>query len=157
VVKVKPRQDKAFAFDLLERKIEYYLPMYTKVTRRKDNNKPRKSIMPLFPGYVSICADKNSLWDLFSTGRVVQFVEVKDQKRFAEQLALLYTGIRENADVMPVTTFTAGERVRVTFGPMRGCEAEVVTVHGQKRVVVKLEALGFASMSIAPHYIEPVG
>jgi hypothetical protein len=50
VAKVKPRQEKAIAFDLIARSIDYYLPMFTKVVRRKDNNKPRKSILSLFPG-----------------------------------------------------------------------------------------------------------
>ncbi len=35
-LKVKPRKEKAFAYDLLEKKLEYYLPMYTKVTKRSD-------------------------------------------------------------------------------------------------------------------------
>ena len=75
VAKVKPRQEKALAFDFIAKNIEYYLPLLTKVTRRKDNNKPRKSIIPLFPGYISFCADKNDLRTAFSTGRVVNTID----------------------------------------------------------------------------------
>ena len=52
VAHVKPRMEKAVADDCVRKAIEYYLPMVTKVTRRKDNNKPRKSVLPLFPGYI---------------------------------------------------------------------------------------------------------
>ena len=55
VAHVKPRQEKAAADDCLRLGVEYYLPMFTRVTRRRDNNKPRKSVLPLFPGYISVC------------------------------------------------------------------------------------------------------
>jgi len=72
VARVKPRMEKACALDFLEQKIEYFLPLYTKVTRRRDNNKPRKSVLPLFPGY--ICFAMAVPKDIYKTGRIATII-----------------------------------------------------------------------------------
>jgi hypothetical protein len=41
IAKVKPRQEKQLAFDFLEFGIEYYLPLYEKLTIRPGTNKKR--------------------------------------------------------------------------------------------------------------------
>lgn len=56
VAHLKSRQEKAFAQDLMREGIPYYLPLVEKRTRRRDNGKWRKSILPLFPGYVAVAA-----------------------------------------------------------------------------------------------------
>ena len=65
--------------DFIKGDIEYYLPMYTKVTRRKDNNKPRKSILCLFPGYISFASNKDYDRDVHKTNRIVTVLPVKNR------------------------------------------------------------------------------
>lgn len=155
VAKLKARQEKAFAADLMQRGIEYYLPMVTVVTRRKDNNKPRKSILPLFPGYISFA--QNTPQDIYRNGRVAGLIEIRHQARFIHELTQIYQAIESGAQLEPLTdSFEAGTYVRVRSGPMRGVEGQITHVRDQKRLVLEVEPFGRASMVIDSSMVEPL-
>jgi len=155
VAKLKPRQEKAFAADLITHDIEYYLPMYVKAVRRLDNNKLRKSVLPLFPGYISFAQDTPH--NIFRGGRVVSVLEVRDQERFVRQLGQIYEALEAGAVLDPlVERFEPGERVRVRSGPLRGIEGVVSVVRGERSLVLEVEPFGRASLRIGPELLEPV-
>jgi len=148
IAKVKPRQEKAIAFDFIEAGIEYYLPMFTKVVRRKDNNKPRKSVLPLFPGYISFCAPKGQQTQVFATGRVVNLVEIRHQRRFIDELDQVYRTLTSGIPMVPVESFALGTSVVVKYGPLRGIRGVISRVHDSDRLVLSVEGLGRAAMTI---------
>lgn len=158
VAKVKPRQEKALAFDLIKRNVEYYLPMYIKVTRRRDNNKPRKSIVCLFPGYVSFCADKGTERSIFSTNRVVRLVEVKNQTHFMNQLEQVYHAVELGIPVEPLDTsiLKPGEPVEVVSGPMRGVKGTIFKVHSTHKLIISVDILGKAAVSVDASLVKPL-
>ena len=157
VAKIKPRQEKAVAFDLLREEIEYYLPMYTHVVRRRDNNKPRKSILPLFPGYISYCASRGFERLIFKSGRVVNLVPVRNQKRFAEELEQIYRSIESGVSLQPVQTYEPGDFVVVRRGPLRGITGTVTRISNETKLVLSVEGLGRAAMSVDSALVQPVG
>lgn len=156
VAKVKPRQEKALAADFIHHGIEYYLPMYTKTTRRRDNNKPRKSVLPLFPGYMAFNMDKPH--NVFVSGRVVTIVNIKHQKRFVEELTQVYTALENGFQLAPFEgSFEIGDEVNVRYGPLRGLAGRVErTPDKNGRLILSVEGLGKALLTIDPAMVRPV-
>ncbi len=150
VAKVKPRQEKALAFDFVNRHIEYYLPMYTKVTRRRDNNKPRKSIICLFPGYISFCAPKGTERSIFSTNRIVRLVEVRNQTHFKKQLELVYHTLELGIPLEPfdASNLKPGELVEVVSGPMRGIRGTIQRMLSTHKLILSVDILGMAAVNV---------
>lgn len=156
VAKVKPRQEKAIAFDFIELAIEYYLPLCIKVSRRKDNNKPRKSVLPLFPGYISFSADKQRLRDALVTGRIVNIIEIRNQKRFIDELCQIFVAIEHGVALEPFTeAYPEGTRVLVTSGPLRGIRGVIAKVHNNNKLVLSVEGLGRAAISVDQAQVKP--
>ncbi len=158
VAKVKPRQEKALASDFIERQVEYYLPMYTKVTRRRDNNKPRKSIICLFPGYICFCSEKGFERSLYTTNRIVALIEVKNQSHFIKELEQIYHTIDLGIPVEPVnpSNLRPGTFVEVTSGPMRGLRGNIQKIHSRHKLILSVDLLGKAAVSIDASFVKPL-
>ncbi len=156
VAKVKPRQEKALAFDLIKADIEYYLPFVTKVTRRKDNNKPRKSVLPLFAGYISFSGNDPEARGLYKTGRVVSVISIKHQRHFVEELTQIYQAIERGVVLEPLTVaYAPGALVTVAAGPLRGLTGAIVRIQDADRLVLSVAGLGHASMVIDSALVKP--
>ena len=156
IAKVKPRQEKAIAFDFIKRDIEYYLPLITKVTRRKDNNKPRKSILPLFPGYISFCAEKGRHREALATGRTVAIIEIRNQKRFINELSQIFSVLELGVALEPHTmAYVAGDRVLVQSGPLRGIHGVVYKIHNRNKLILSVEGLGQAAVAVDSAQVKP--
>ena len=158
VAKVKPRQEKALAFDFITRHIEYYLPMYTKVTRRRDNNKPRKSIVCLFPGYISFCVPKGTERSIYSTNRIVNLVEVRNQTHFKKQLEQVYHTLELGIPLEPVdaSNLKPGELVEVVSGPMRGIQGTVQKIQSTHKLILSVDILGKAAVNVEASCVKPL-
>jgi transcription antitermination factor NusG len=156
VAKVKPRQEKAIAADFISLDIEYYLPLFTKITRRKDNNKPRKSVLPLFPGYISFSASNPRLRDVLRTNRVVNIIEIRHQKRFVEELSQIYSALEHGIALEPLgEAYPEGTRVLVVSGPLRGIRGVIAKIHNNNKLVLSVEGLGMAALSVDQSQVKP--
>jgi transcription termination/antitermination protein NusG len=160
IAKVKSRQEKALAFDLIKENIEYYLPLYTKVTRRHDNNKPRKSILPLFAGYLSFCAPRGMERATFATGRVVNLVEVRHQKHFKDELEQVYFALDLGMTLEPLEPAVAGlapgTLVSVQSGPLRGIHGSIIRLQNNHKLVLSVDGLGLAAVTVDATMVKPV-
>lgn len=159
IAKVKPRQEKVLAFDFIKMEIEYYLPMYTKVTRRKDNNKPRKSILCLFPGYISFVSQDTYDREIYKTNRIVTLIKVKNQTEFIKQMEQIYTTYDLGIPIEPIfnpSELPPGQPVQVVAGPMRGLHGTIVKVHSDHKLILSVDVLGKASVTIDASYVEPI-
>ena len=156
VAKVKPRQEKAVASDFIDLAIEYYLPLFTKVSRRKDNNKPRKSVLPLFPGYISFSSDARRLREVLLTGRIVNIIEIRHQRRFIHELCQIYFALEHGAPLEPFTeAYPEGTAVVVVSGPLRGIHGVIAKVHNNNKLVLSVEGLGRAAISVDQAQVKP--
>ena len=156
VAKVKPRQEKALAFDFIRQAIEYYLPLFTKVVRRKDNNKPRKSILPLFPGYISFSAEKPRLRDALRTNRVVNIIEIRHQKRFVDELSQIFLALEHGIAVEPFDeVYPEGTKVLVVSGPLRGIRGVIAKIHNNNKLILSVEGLGRAAVAVDSSQVKP--
>jgi transcription antitermination factor NusG len=136
VAHVKSRHEKALARDLARAEIPYYLPMVEKRTRRRDDGKVRKSVIPLFPGYLALGLPREH-WDrAYRTHRVVNLMPVEDQRGFVQELAQIQRTIDSRVKLSLAPAFSAGQLVRVKRGPLMGLEGEVASVKGQTIFVI---------------------
>jgi hypothetical protein len=85
VARVKARQEKALARVLLQYGIGYYLPIACKAHLRPDNGCPKRSWIPLFPGYVAFAGLANKTI-VAQTNRIHGILLVPDQEGFVREL-----------------------------------------------------------------------
>jgi transcription antitermination factor NusG len=157
VAYVKSRQEKALASDLARRGVPYFLPMTEKRVRRRDNGKIRKSVIPLFPGYVSI-ALPGSEWNLaYGTHRVVRLIPVEEQAAFVRELRQVERLLEARAMIEPAPAFSPGQPVRVHSGPMMGLEGEVVRQQGETLFIIRVHLFQQAvKVELDEAYLEPL-
>lgn len=147
IAKVKPRQEKQLAFDFLEHGIEYYLPLYKKLTIRPGTNKKRYFSVPLFPGY--ICFAQNVPQDIFRTGRVVNLIEIKNQNRFIKEISAIYMASEHGLVVEPVTkSAVVQSQVEVISGVLKGIQGVVTSIKDQLSLILEVNGLGSAAVHI---------
>ena len=77
VAYTKPRNEKALARDLVVRHVPFYLPLVPKQLRSR--GRILKSLVPLFAGYVFICATEEQRVESLKTNRISRIIDVDDQ------------------------------------------------------------------------------
>ncbi len=157
VAYVKSRQEKALASELAREGIPYFLPMTEKRVRRRDNGKIRKSIIPLFPGYVSLALPEPEWKRAYATHRVVRLIPVEEQASFVRELNQVERLLDLQAMIEPVPAFAPGQPVRVHAGPMMGLEGEVVRHHGETLFIVRVRLFQQSvKVELDEAYLEPL-
>ena len=159
VAHTKARFEKAFAFDLVARRVPYFLPMIERV--RVSGGRKRRAMMPLFGGYVFFCGTRDARYQALATDRLCQVIEVADQARLVRELSALRKALAGAARLDPHPFAVVGRRCRVTAGPFQGVEG-VVLQHdaGSRgaRLVLEVGILGQgAVMEIDADLLEPAG
>jgi transcription antitermination factor NusG len=154
VVKVKPRQEKAFAFDLLEQNVDYYLPYYENKTMRVDG-KFRKSLLVLFSSYVSIIAEEP--YRFLSQNRVVTILPVESQQIFRAQLHYIHTVHCAGYQILPMemtTSFIVGDTVQLMDGPWMGMSGKVCRINSNNFLILQIDTLGSIRVKISDSQVK---
>ncbi|MBN1604453.1 MAG: hypothetical protein JW915_22785 [Chitinispirillaceae bacterium] len=154
IAKVKPRQEKLLAGDLLEQSIEYFLPLVVKNTPRPGTKKPRLFNVPLFPGY--LCFAQNTPINIFSTGRVVNLMEVRNQSRFVRECDQILRVIQGQFPIEPLEEFVEGMPVAIEYGPLKGLQGIIAEIRGNSRLVLSVEGLGRACVTINNSWVKSI-
>lgn len=141
VLHLKPRQEKAMARDLIDAGIAYCCPFYTNITRRKDNNKPRKSVLPVFSGYLAFAEKEGADSFIWKTNRAMRILKVTDQKKIIKELSWVLTACSQNLSLYNINSHSIkkGQPVRIVSGPMKGFSGEVLEVSGKLHVIISVE------------------
>jgi len=157
VARVKPRNEKALAWDLYRMGLSYYLPLVTKRSVRRDNGKPRKSIICLFPGYLCIAGSPEIKPCVFRTGRVFKMIEVIDQTRFITEMESVRKACEHAIEVTLHPRLAAGQRVIIAHGPMQGVEGVITELDGPDKVYLNVDMFQRAvKVSMLPEQVRPV-
>lgn len=129
VLYTHPRAEKMAALDCRSLGLEYYLPLRssTRVYQRRKVT----FLKPLFPGYIFVCLPADRRIDLLSRGHVVSALKVTRPMRMLRQVAMVRKALRLDPGLEAVDAVSEGEIVRISTGPMQGCEG-VVTHVGRK-------------------------
>lgn len=155
VAHTKSRNEKALAWQLLKSEISYFLPMSKKVTRSK--GRTTRSILPLFTGYLFFCGSDDQRLQVLKTNRIANIIEVTDQAAFLKDLSPIEKLIIHGEDIQPHVYIKAGQKCRVTAGPLAGTEGIAETENNNTRLVLQVDMLGQAtSVEIQTDMIEMV-
>ncbi len=145
VAKTKPRQEKAFAFDLLEYGIDYYLPYYEKKTMRSDG-KFRKSYLLLFPSYVPFISENP--FQLLSKNKISTILPIRDQVLFKTQIHQIFLSITNSLRIEPVDycEWHDGDVAIIGSGPLKGISGKI----GKKSsgLILNVDGLGTAKIKV---------
>lgn len=158
VAKVKPRQEKAFALDLLEQGMDYYLPFYEKKTKRSDG-KFRKSTLVLFPSYVPFISEDP--YALLKRSRIATILPVRLQTQFKKQLLQVYLANESGVKIAPQYSvqYKTGELVKIVNGPLRGIVGRILRIGNGASIVIEVEGMGSAVISVeycSMEFFEPL-
>lgn len=154
IAKVKPRQEKLLADDLLQQNIEYFLPLIVKNTPRPGTKHRRIFNVPLFPGY--LCFAQNAPYNIFSTGRVVNLMEVRNQSRFVRECDQILRVIQGQFPIDRLEEFIEGMPVVIEYGPLKGLQGIITEMRGSSRLVLSVEGLGRACVTIENSWVKSI-
>jgi transcription antitermination factor NusG len=152
------QHEKQVARQLESRGVEYFLPLYEKVSRRKDRR--IRLQLPLFPGYVFLripLRERLRALEIASVVRLVGFGGAATPMPDLEMEAM-QRGLVSQLRVEPHPYLHIGRRVRLISGPLIGFEGILLRKKGNLRFVMSVELIQrsvAADIDIAD--IEPVG
>ncbi len=153
VAHTKSRNEKALAQDLIRKNINYFLPMNWKVRRQR--GRTIRSLLPLFGGYLFFCGQENQRIELLRTNRVANLIEVKNQQKLLCELLQIEQALRTGAPLAPHKYIKAGQRCRVTAGPLADLQGIVLKTRHTARLILQIDMLGqAASVEIDTDMIE---
>jgi hypothetical protein len=153
----KARFEKAFAQDLLAKRIEFFLPMVSRVTI--SGGRKRHGMAPLFPSYVFFCGGDEQRVTALATDQLCQVIPVRDQKQLTGELIALHRLITGGMKLELYRFATVGRRCRITRGPFEGREGTVVDRKDARvaRLVLEVTMLGQgAAVEIEADLLEAV-
>ena len=137
----RSRHEKAIAEQLRSKGIETFLPLYRTVRRWKNGNHWVQ--LPLFPGYAFArfaLADRLPVLKVPGVVRLVGFNGVPAALEDGE-VEGLRQALAAGVGAEPHPYLTEGRRVRITAGPLAGCEGVLVRRQGTVRVVLSIELI----------------
>lgn len=158
VIYVRSRSEKKVAERLERARISFFLPLIK--VKKAWSDRVKLVELPLFSGYIFVQTSPSQFTEVRMVEGVVGFVRSASEYPSIpeEQIAairhFLETGLP--GDAVP-DDFETGEMVRVHFGPLMGCEGELIEIRNEKHFIVRIEAIGQVLMvSIPAAYLEKV-
>ena len=137
----RARHEKSVARLLESRSIDFFLPLYEKMSRWKDRTVRLQ--LPLFSGYVFVrvaLADQRRVLEIPGIARLVGFggqpSDVPDIE--IESLRSGLSGLRR---AEPCPYLAVGRRVRLKFGALRGLEGILVKKKSSLRFVISMDLI----------------
>jgi len=151
----RSRMEKSLARDLLAKEVPFYLPLIPKTTRIA--GRPKKSLLPLFGGYLFIYGTDSERVETLGTNRVAHMFRAARGVELTQDLrsvrALIESGV-------PLTTegrLQPGQRVRVKSGLLLGLEGVILSRRGEDRLLIAVNFLQQGvSVQISDYQVEPI-
>lgn len=140
-VSTRSRHEKSVE-DLLQRKrIETFLPLYETVRRWKNGD--HRVQLPLFPGYAFVhiaLRDRLQVLKVPGVARLVGF-SGSPTPLADDEVESLRQALAAGMKAAPHPYLTVGRQVRITAGPLTGCEGILVRRKGTVRVVLSIDLI----------------
>ncbi|MFN3939992.1 MAG: UpxY family transcription antiterminator [Chitinophagales bacterium] len=158
VLYVKSRTEKKVQERLYKLQYEVFLPLIK--TMRQWSDRRKQVQVPLFNGYIFVRITPEDFTHIRMVEGVVNFV--RSEGKYAtireEQIETIRTFIDTGYHMEGLAdTFAPGERVKITFGPLKDCEGELLDVHNEKHFIVRVEAINQVLMvSVPANYLKRI-
>lgn len=155
VIHTKSRNEKALAWQMQRAGVSYFLPMTMKISKSK--GRTTRSLLPLFTGYLFFCGGDDERLTVLQTNRVANLIEVIEKKSFLRDLTPIEKVIKQGEDIQPHVYIKAGQKCRVSAGPLLGTEGIAEVTNNGTRLILQVDMLGQAtSVEIATDMIEMI-
>jgi len=143
VAHTRPRCEKKLADYCQREGFLVTLPCYRAV--HKYRGKTVAFQKPLFPGYVFLQLLTHQRQKVYQSDYVANLLDVPDQETFAQQLADILRALETGLEVRLAPQISAGSRVRIKSGPLRGLEGSVEQRAGTTLVLLRLDFISQAA------------
>ena len=140
IASVRTGEEKVFAWELLGRGIDYFLPLLEVAKRSKRTNYVERRAA--FPGYLFFAGDAGTPSDVRAVGRPCRVIRAQDQGRLRRELSQLDLALRVAPRAEGCPYVVRGKRCRITAGPLQGLEGVVIRRERHTGVVLEVSALG---------------
>jgi hypothetical protein len=147
----KPRQEKAFAAQLVRLRITYFLPMVERAVFSGGSR--RRNMYPVFPSYVFFAGDEEVRLAALRTDRLVNLVEVPEagQGQLRQELKAIVSALDASPESIEFhNKIDNGRKVTCTDGPLHGIEGVLVDDNDRKRLWLGISAIGGGVMIDLP-------
>ncbi len=141
-VYTRSRHERVAAEELSRRNIECFLPLHERVSRWKDR---RKTIQfPLFPGYLFVRAEiGRQRLDILKVPAVVRIISLQGRPEPIpeDQIQAVKQLVFHQLELDPHPYLAAGDRVRITRGPLRGLEGILLEKKNRFTFVLSIDLI----------------
>lgn len=158
VAYVKSRSEKKVKERLDRIGIQAFLPLIKTVRQWSDRKKTVQ--VPLFNGYIFLQLSGDDYTRVRMVEGVVNFIyqekkiAVVPEKQIEEIRAFLTSGLPVSAST---DTFSKGEQVVINFGPLKGCQGELLEIENEKHFIVRITVINqVLRISVPKAYLEKV-
>lgn len=145
--------------DLLRKLIAAQIPCYSPMVPRRYRSpagRLRTSYTALFPNYVFLLGDESSRLFALATNCVSRAQMITDQG-LEHDLRQIHAALQAGVPLTPEAKLHRGQHVRVSSGPFRGFEGEVLRREGKTRLLLRLNFLEQgASMELDEAVLTPL-
>lgn len=155
VAYTKPRHEKSLAWNLMQRKIGYFLPLIKK--KQPSAKRVRYSLAPLFTSYVFFKANNDERIRALQTNRIVQTIDVKNQSLLIKEMDIIYRAVSNRKVNEYVSNLKKGQKVRIVAGPLIGLEGILLELKNESYLIIEVESVNKTiRVEIESDRIEPV-
>jgi transcription antitermination factor NusG len=143
VAHTRPRREKKLSEYCQREGFAVTLPCYRSV--KKYRGKTAVFEKPLFPNYVFLQMLPEQKGKVYQSDHVANLLEVVDQKLFEAQLGDILKALDTELEIYLAPQITAGARVKIKSGPLRGIEGMVEQRSGMTLVLLRLDFISQAA------------
>ncbi len=144
VLHARPRCEKKAAAACDELLVRNYLPLRQSTPRHRKGQRRYSFDIPLFPGYLFGCCNREERYSLLCSDLLVRMIDVVDQEQLLRELRSVYLAICSQVDLALYPQLRRGRLVRVTSGPLRGVVGRIARRKEGLRIVLNVSMLGTA-------------
>ena len=157
VVYTNPRAEKR-VYQLLEKnRIEAFLPL--KKTLKLWSDRKKWVEEPLFNSYVFVFVSEKEYMQVLQIPGIVRYITFSGKAATvpAAQIELIRRLLMSDAEMeISRHVFKPGERVKVNAGQLMGLEGELVSLHSEKRLLVRIHEMDRSLLlNISAAFLEP--
>ena len=141
-VYTRPRHEKKVYEQLIQSKIETFLPL--QITIRQWSDRKKKVTEPLFRCYIFVYIFVRDYYNVLNLHGVVRYVtfEGKAVAIPEKQIQLIRNLLDQDLEANELTeSLIKGTRVEIKAGPLTGISGELVEHAGKKRVIIRIEEI----------------
>ncbi|MDD4107376.1 MAG: UpxY family transcription antiterminator [Prolixibacteraceae bacterium] len=145
VIYTKTNREKRIYENLRNENIECFLPL--KRTLRQWSDRKKWIEEPLFKCYIFVKVSNKEFFNVLCIPGVIYYVsfggkahpvpeqQIMNIERFVRQ--------EEKGIILTRERINKGAKAEILAGPLKGVRGEIVQIHGQSRILIRIESLGY--------------